>query len=191
MSKKQNPKNRATNEVKTHSKTLTIKQEMFCREYLIDLNATQAAIRSGYSEKTVNANVSRMMVDDGIQCRIQELMQEREKRTEITADNVLEEIRKIAFFDVRKLYDEDGHLKAVQDLDDETAKVVSSFKSRREYQGKDEEGNAEYATIEEYRTYDKAKHLEMLGKHLGIFEKDNSQSNKIIVKDINDFYDET
>ncbi len=72
--------------------TLKPKQERFCQEYIIDLNATQAAIRAGYSKKTANANVTRLMVNDGIQDRIAELTAKQNKRTEIDADFVLKEL---------------------------------------------------------------------------------------------------
>lgn len=68
---------------------LTDKQEMFCKEYLIDLNATQAAIRAGYSEKTANEQGSRLLANVNIQERVTELKTDREKRLVIDADWVL------------------------------------------------------------------------------------------------------
>ena len=74
---------------------LTLKQARFCEEYLIDLNATQAAIRAGYAAKSANTDGPRMLVNAGIQARIAELQAERSRRTDIRADDVL-----------RTLYDE-------------------------------------------------------------------------------------
>lgn len=68
------------------------KQEQFCKEYLIDLNATQAAIRAGYSEKTAGSIGDENLKKPEIKLRIDQLMAEREKRTEITADYVLRTI---------------------------------------------------------------------------------------------------
>ena len=65
------------------------KREQFCREYIIDLNGTQAAIRAGYSEKTANRIASEMLSKPDIQARIAELMQERSSRVRIDADWVL------------------------------------------------------------------------------------------------------
>lgn len=76
---------------------LTAKQQRFCDEYLIDLNATQAAIRAGYSKKTANEQGARLLVNVSIQKKIFELQKEREKRTEITQDSVLHELALIAF----------------------------------------------------------------------------------------------
>jgi phage terminase small subunit len=71
---------------------LTAKQEMFCKEYIIDLNATQAAIRSGYSKETAAVIGSENLTKPNIQQRIAELGQAREDRLEITADEVLKVI---------------------------------------------------------------------------------------------------
>ena len=70
------------------TKKLTHKQERFVQEYLIDLNATQAAIRAGYSKKTANNQVGVLLVNVGIQSAIQVAMEERSKRAEINSDDV-------------------------------------------------------------------------------------------------------
>lgn len=72
---------------------LTIKQETFVAEYLVDLNATQAAIRAGYSAKTANEQGSRLLANVSVQKLIQERMDKRSERTEITADYVLKTIQ--------------------------------------------------------------------------------------------------
>ena len=76
---------------------MTIKQETYCKEYLIDLNATQAAIRAGYAELTATQTASRLLTSVKVQATIQQLMKERSERLQITADSVLEEIAKVAF----------------------------------------------------------------------------------------------
>lgn len=78
-------------------KILPEMQERFCQEYIIDLNATQAAIRAGYSERTAYSQGQRLLKKVEIQERIQELMKERGERTQITQDKVLQEIAIIAF----------------------------------------------------------------------------------------------
>ena len=79
---------------------LTDKQKRFCEEYLIDLNAAQAAIRAGYSAKGINKRTTRMMANEGIQQYLAELRNEQSARTRITADTVLGELVKIASADV-------------------------------------------------------------------------------------------
>lgn len=74
---------------------LTAKQDSFCREYLVDLNATQACIRAGYSKKTASVIGAENLVKPNISERIQELMTERSKRTEISSDWVLKGIKEL------------------------------------------------------------------------------------------------
>ena len=73
---------------------------MFCREYLVDLNLTQAAMRAGYSEKYANREASRRWSKVDIQNRINELKEERNQRTDITADYVLQRLAEIDQMDV-------------------------------------------------------------------------------------------
>lgn len=75
---------------------LQVKQKRFCEEYVIDLNATQAAIRAGYSSKTSVVQGSRLLSNANVQAEIQKLMNERSEKTGITAATVLERINRIA-----------------------------------------------------------------------------------------------
>lgn len=168
--------------------TLTPKQEMFCKEYIIDFNATRAAIEAGYSEKTASVIATQNLGKLYIQEYIAQLMKKREERTEITADMVVVELAKIAFHDIRKLYDEHGNMIAVQDLDDESAATIASFKSRKEKTGKDA---SDYDIIDEYKRIDKLKSLELLGRHLAMFTDVKKHEGEITVnKGLNDFYEE-
>jgi len=81
---------------------LTPKQERFVSEYLIDLNATKAAIRAGYSERSAYSQGQRLLKNADIQVAIQEAKAKREKRTEITQDRVVAELAKLGFYDIRK-----------------------------------------------------------------------------------------
>lgn len=102
---------------------LTGKQKRFCEEYLIDLNATQAAVRAGYKQKTARSQGQRLLTNVDIQRYIAALMQERSARTGITADDVIRELRAVAMSDA------------------------------------------------EIKGSDKVRALELLGKHLGMFDQ--------------------
>lgn len=78
---------------------LTEKQKRFCEEHLIDLNATQAAIRAGYSPKTAEQTAARLLRNVKVQNYINELRKEQSQRTGINADTVLKELEKIALAD--------------------------------------------------------------------------------------------
>ena len=82
---------------------LTAKQQRFVDEYLIDLNATQAAIRAGYSKKTARSISNENLTKPDIQAAIEKGMQARSGRVEITQDMVLRELAKIGFSDIRKV----------------------------------------------------------------------------------------
>ena len=150
---------------------LSDKQKKFCEEYIIDFNQTQSAIKAGYSAKTAYSIGNENLKKPDIQAYIKELLSKREERTQITADMVVKEWAKIAFFDIRKIFHKEGGLLNPHDLDDETATVVSSIKARDVKVGDDIE------TIKEYRLNDKMKALDMLAKHLGMFEKEKEDNN--------------
>ena len=150
---------------------LSDKQKKFCEEYIIDFNQTQSAIKAGYSAKTAYSIGKENLKKPDIQAYIKELLSKREERTQITADMVVKEWAKIAFFDIRKIFHKEGGLLNPHDLDDETATVISSIKARDVKVGDDIE------TIKEYRLNDKMKALDMLAKHLGMFEKEKEDNN--------------
>lgn len=102
------------------------KHERFAREYVIDNNATQAAIRAGYSEKTAGSQGFDLLKKPEIAERIGELTKRTLQQADITAERVMLELARLAFHDGRRLFDENGKPKPIQDLDDDTAACVSS-----------------------------------------------------------------
>lgn len=109
------------------SKRLSPKQERFVAEYLIDLNATQAAIRAGYSHKTAGSQAFDLLKKPEIQAAIDAARKRTADKLEITRERILAEYAKLAFVDPRRFYNEDGSLKAVTDLDDDTAAALSGI----------------------------------------------------------------
>lgn len=106
---------------------LNEKQARFVAEYMIDLNATQAATRAGYSAKTAYAIGHELLKKPEIQAALTAAMDDRSERTQITADRVLEELARIGFADIRKLFDEDGSLRDVADMDPDTVAAIASI----------------------------------------------------------------
>lgn len=154
---------------------LTPKQKLFVQEYLVDLNATAAAIRAGYSEKTANRIASENLSKPDIQVAIQEAMQAREKRTEITQDMVIRELAKLGFFDIRKLFDKDGKPLDISKLDDDTAAALVGLDVQ---DVEDSDGNY-VGFLKKYKMADKIKALELLGKHLGAWEPQSKHDTEI------------
>lgn len=163
---------------------LTDKQKKFADEYLIDLNATQAALRAGYSERTARFIGAENLKKPNIQAYITERQKAREKRTEITQDMVLREIANIAFADIT------AYVKVVEkdmtvEIDGQLIPVLDENGQPMKYKTVEpvltdeltEEQKKALAVIQKGRdgfiikTYDKMAALEKLGKHLGMWDK--------------------
>lgn len=149
---------------------LNEKQKRFGDEYLIDLNATQAAIRAGYSEKTAYSAGQRLLKNVEVQAFIEERMKQRLERTEITQDMVLNELAKVGFSDLRNVFTPMGGILDPQDWDDSTAGAISSVEVVRRQSGEyDEDGNPIPEHVHKIKVWDKVSALEKMGKHLGMF----------------------
>lgn len=158
---------------------MTDKQKLFCDEYLIDLNATRAykvAYPNCKKDETAKSAGSRLLTNVNLQNYIAEKMKEREKRTEITQDMVLNELAKIAFLDIRKIYNENGSLKNIHDIDDDTAGAITSIESVEEFAGYGQD-REQIGYNKKVKMSDKAKALELIGKHLGMFKETNMNVN--------------
>ena len=157
---------------------LNEKQKRFVSEYIIDLNAKQAAIRAGYSPKGAEPQASRLLSNAKIQVEIAKAMEDRGKRTGITQDRVLAELSAIAFAKATDYVevDDDGSvkIKPTAELTEEQKKAIASIK--------------EGANGIEIKLTDKTKALEMLSRHLGLFnDKLNVNVEAIeIIDDIGD-----
>ena len=86
----------------------------------------------------------------------------------MTQDMVIKELAKIAFLDIRKLYTENGQLKNVADIDDDTAGAISSLETLEEYDGYGDD-REKIGDTKKVKVLDKTKALELLGRHLGMF----------------------
>lgn len=137
---------------------LTKKQKLFVDEYLVDLNATQAAIRAGYSEKAAHDIGSENLRKPNIEKEIQKRMADRERRTEITQDRVLQELAKIGFADVTNFVTIEHDcvkIRATADMPSDKIGAIAGIK--------------EGANGIEIKLNDKGKALELIGRHLGMF----------------------
>lgn len=161
---------------------LTAKQQRFVEEYLIDLNATQAAIRAGYSKKTAEQQASRLLSNVKVQTAIQSAMNARSKRTEITADNVLQEIAKLGFSNMLDYVSvQDNGLACVDlstmDRDQAAAITELTITTRKEYD-KETETSDMVETVK-FKLADKGVNLERLGKHLKLFTDNINHSGDV------------
>ena len=142
---------------------LTAKQKRFIEEYLIDLNATQAAIRAGYSPDTAYSIGSENLKKPEIRARVDKAMAERSKRTGINAERVVIELARIGLVNPRKLI----NLNAATIKEDATEDDLAAVSSVKVKTIPTEDGDI---VEREVRLYDKNKALELLGRHLGMFK---------------------
>lgn len=142
---------------------LTEKQKLFVSEYLIDLNATQAAIRAGYSPKTSEQIGYQMLKKTSVSDAIAQAMAERSKRTGITADRVLNELAMIGFANAADIINF-GAATVKGDASREDTACIQSVKV------KTIPTDAGDITEREVKLYDKKSALELIGKHLGMFK---------------------
>lgn len=145
------------------------KQERFCQEYIIDLNATAAAIRAKYSSRRASELGYQLLQKPTVKARIQELLSERAERTMISQDRVLLEIARLAFNDPRKAFNADGSLKNIHEWPDEVAAAISSIEIVEE---KSKDTDLPYeSTVKKIRFWDKGKQIELAAKHLGMLNE--------------------
>lgn len=146
---------------------LTDKQEMFCQEYLIDLNATQAAIRAGYSKKTARDIACENLAKPNIQARIAELKESRSNRIEITSDEVLQELKNFVYSDITETMN--LTFKQIKELPIELRRMIAAYKKT---ETKFDGGSK---VTYEIKFIDKMKAFEMVNRHIGFYEADNKQ----------------
>lgn len=143
------------------ARKLTDRQQQFVDEYLIDLNATQAAIRAGYSVKTANEQGSQNLAKLSIQQAIAERMAERSRRTGVNQDRVVLELAKIAFVKMTDIVDSEGNIKG--DAAEDDLACIESVKYKHS------DTDTGYSEEREVKIASKLKALELLGKHLGMW----------------------
>ena len=161
---------------------MTDKQKRFCEEYLVDLNATQAAIRAGYSAKTAYSIGNELLNKPEIRARVDQMLADRSIRTGVNADRVVRELAKIAFMKGTDVIDtETGNVR--DDATDDDRACIAAVKVKQM------QGDGMSSIEREIRLCDKVKALELLGKHLGIFEDNINVDVSGAVKIVDDIGD--
>lgn len=152
---------------------MTDKQKLFCDEYIKDFNASRA-YKTVYSsckkDETAKAAASRLLTNVNVKAYIQQRKEDLQKRVDITQEDVIKELSRIAFGDIRKLYNECGGLKNIQDLDDDTAAIITSVETTEEFEGYGND-REQVGYTKKLKMADKLKALDLLGKYFGIFQE--------------------
>jgi len=146
---------------------LTDKQELFAREFIKDLNATQAVIRAGFSKKSARNQACRLMTNDDILNRIAELKAERNDRVRVDADYVLHRLVEIDLMDVLDIMTDDMSIKPVSQWPASWRRYLSGFDLAEMFEGRSEERKM-VGILKKIKWPDKVKNLELLGKHIAV-----------------------
>lgn len=156
-------------------------KKIFCKEYIVDFNGAAAAERAGYSKKRARITASELLSDKAVAIEVSNLIKERTLKTELSADWVVNELKTIAsakttdFIKVKDIFLGTGkkrhkvriaYVELTSDTDEEKQKAISEISQTKDGI--------------RLKTHDKVKALELLGRHLGIFEKDNKQSRPVV-----------
>jgi phage terminase small subunit len=113
-------------------KALPPKEEAFCQSYLIDFNASRAAREAGYSAASAATIGWSLLRKADIQVRINELREDMGKAFNITRERIAQEYAKLAFYDIREIYEEEGGVKTIKELDDVEAAAVCGIEVSEE-----------------------------------------------------------
>ena len=161
------------------SEKLTPKQALFCKEYLVDRNGTQAAIRAGYAEDSASVEGSRLLTNAKVAERIQKGMDARAISVGIDAEMVLAELCKLGTYNVQDFIVEgtDG-LRTISDLDRDHAAAITEITTRR-IAGKD--GGDDTIIETKVKLADKGQNLERIGRHLKLFTDKTETSSQVTV----------
>lgn len=159
----------------TSKRSAEEKRVLFAESFITNNeNITQAAIDAGFSEKTAYQAGSRLLKDVRVLALIEQRRAALRSKMEITTERVLKERARLAFFDPRKLFDATGRPIPIHELDDDTAAALAGLDVLEEFEGTGKDRKF-IGFTKKYKLADKGASLTALEKHLGMYEKDNSQ----------------
>ena len=146
---------------------LTAKQQRFIAEYLIDLNAAQAAIRAGYAVKGAKDQAYQLMQRPEVVAAIKEAIEARNQRTQVDADYVLNRLTEIDQMDLLDILDDDMSIKPLSKWPKVWRQSLSAFDIAEMFDGVGKERDL-VGLMKKIKWPDKVKNLELLGKHVNV-----------------------
>lgn len=155
---------------------MTPKQELFVAEYRKDLNATAAARRAGYSKKTAHSQGERLLRNVEVAKAIKKITSKQLERAELTAERVLEEMRRLGFSNVQDLFDANGDLIPIHKLTREQAACISSIEVIMKNATA---GDGKIDRVLKVKVWDKRATLEMLAKHFALLTEQVEHSGSV------------
>lgn len=150
-------------------KDLTPKEQIFVREFLAHGNGTKAAIAAGYSAATASVTASKLLRKAKVSAELANLRKKLLDKLEISAERVLQGLAELAFFDPRKMFNADGSMKRVTELDDQTVRALAGMDVEKLFKHFGKGQAEEVGTITKIRLADRGLNLERLGRHFKLF----------------------
>ena len=151
------------------SSELTPKEQIFVREYLKDGNGTRSAICAGYSQKSAHVKASKLLKKAKVSQELTRLRGKLLEKLEISAERVLQGLAELAFFDPRKMFNPDGSMKKLTEMDDVTVHALAGMDVEKLFKHFGKGQAEEVGTITKVRLADRGLNLERLGRHFKLF----------------------
>jgi phage terminase small subunit len=164
-------------------KKLEPRQVAFVDQYMIDRNATQAAIRAGYKAKNADVVGPQLMTLPHIKAEVDRRTAIATEKSGVTAQRVIEELAAIGFADIRDLYDDDGALLPIKSLDARVAAAISGIDVEQMTTGRGKD-RVVTGSVVKVRRHDKVRALEALGRHFKLFTEQIEHSGTINTRDL-------
>lgn len=147
---------------------LTSQQALFVREYLKDLNATQAAIRAGYAEHSASVTGCKLLKVPKIADAVEKVRGKLREKAEVTAERIVQEYAKIAFLDIADLVDDSGTMKRISEIPEDARRAIAGLEVSEIFDG-DGECKHVIGLLKKIKLSDKKGALDSLARHLGMF----------------------
>jgi len=151
---------------------LNTRQALFVHEYLKEDNATQAAIRAGYSPKTAYSIGSRLLKRVDVKDALSTKALQIADKADVSAARVLKEYSRIAFLNPQSMYDKDGRMLSISEMPEDAARAIAGLEEEDLYEGRGEE-RTHIGRLKKIRLAPKVAALEGLARHLGMFQAEN------------------
>jgi len=159
---------------------MTRRQVRFCEEYTIDSNATQAAIRAGYSEKTARFTGSRLLTNNNVQTLVKHLFKQVLERNKATVDELIDILSNQVRFDIAELYEPNGSLKNIHDIPLKIRQSLEEITADELFIGSGEDRRV-IGVTKKIKTVKRLDAVKLLMQYFGAFEKDNEQKRAQVV----------
>jgi phage terminase small subunit len=154
---------------------VTPKQQRFVEEYLVDMNATKAAIRAGFSKRSAYSIGEEYLKKPEIRAAVDALKAKRSEKVEVKAEAVLRELQHFGHLDPAEMFDADGKLLHPKDMKPHVRRAIASFEVEALFEGKGEDKH-QVGTVTKVKLWPKHRGLEMLGKHIKLFGDEGNSS---------------